>query len=148
MNTLHILVRYITINVWVCVKYQLGGWVNSFKPTLVIVVPTFPNLCPEAMVDCVGKSQILSQCSCFTAPLNGYESALWWTRMLLPNAGRKFADWLLHDFIQYANIQVLITRSITGSVQKFGGCVYDDDISMYTTIRKIKHVPIWQNKIS
>ena len=53
-------------------------------------------------------------------------SALWRTRMLLPNAGRKIADWLLRGFIQCANIQILIARSITASVHKFGGCGYDD----------------------
>ena len=35
-----------------------------------------PNLCLEAVVVCVGKSRISIQCSCFTTPLNGYESAL------------------------------------------------------------------------
>ena len=35
-----------------------------------------PNLCPEAVVDCVGKPQISIQCSCLIAPSRGYESAL------------------------------------------------------------------------
>ena len=85
--------------------------------------PRYPNLCPEAVVDCVGKSWIFIQCSCLIAPLNGYESALilWRTCMLLPNAGRKLTDWFLRGFIQCANIQVLmITWSITASVHKFG----------------------------
>ena len=46
--------------------------------------------------------------------------------MLLPKGGRKIADWLLRGFIQCANIQVLIARSITASVHKLGGCEYDD----------------------
>ena len=56
--------------------------------------PRSPNSCPEAVVDCVGKPWIFIQCSCLIAPLCGYQSALWRTRMLLPNAGRKLADWL------------------------------------------------------
>ena len=43
--------------------------------------------------------------------LRGYESALWWTRMLLPNAGRKVANWLLCGFIRCNNI--LTARLIT-----------------------------------
>ena len=37
------------------------------------------------------------------------------------------AEWLLRGFIQCANIQVLIARSITASVHKFGGGGYDDE---------------------
>ena len=88
--------------------------------------PRSPNLCLEAVVDCVGKPWIFFQCSCLIAPLRGYGSALWRTRMLLPNAGRKIADWLLRGFIQCANIQVIITWSIRTSVHKFRGCEYDD----------------------
>ena len=38
--------------------------------------PRSPHLWPEAAVDCVGKPLIFIQCSCFIAPLCGYESAL------------------------------------------------------------------------
>ena len=38
--------------------------------------PRSPNLCPEAVVDCVGKPQIFIQCSCLIAPPRDYESAL------------------------------------------------------------------------
>ena len=71
-------------------------------------------------------TRIFIQCSCLIASPRGYESALWRTQMLLPNAGRKIPDWLSCGFIQCANIQVLIARSITASVHKFGGCGYDD----------------------
>ena len=90
--------------------------------------PRSPDLCPEAVVDCVGKPRISIQCSCLIAPPRGYGSALLRTRMLLPNTGRKIADWSLRGFIQCANIQVLLARSITASVHKFGGCGYDDAI--------------------
>ena len=43
-----------------------------------------------------------------------YESALWRTRMQLPNAGRKITDWLIRGFIRCDNLQVFITWSITG----------------------------------
>ena len=43
-----------------------------------------------------------------------------------PDAPSKRWLLVLRDFIQCANIKVLITRSITVSVQKFGGCRYDD----------------------
>ena len=89
--------------------------------------PRSPNLCPEVVVDCVGKPRIFIQYSCLITPPRGYESALFRTRMLLPNAERKIADWLLRGFIQCANIQVLIARSITASVHKFGGGGYDDE---------------------
>ena len=58
-----------------------------------------------------------------------YESALWRTQMLLTNAGRKIPDWLC-GYIQCANLQVLITWSITASVPTFGvwvWCGYDDE---------------------
>ena len=87
--------------------------------------PHSPNFCVYTMVDCVYKPRIFIQCSCLIASRRGYESALWRTRMLLPNAGRKIADWLLCGFIQCTNIHVL-ARSLTASVQKFGGCGYDD----------------------
>ena len=90
----------------------LKGW--------VIVVPTVSKL--MSGVDCVSKPRIFIQCSCLIGPPRGYESALCRTRMLLPNAGRKVADWLLRGFIQCANIQVLLARSITASVHKSGGC--------------------------
>ena len=51
--------------------------------------------------------------------------------MLLLNAGRRIADWLKRGFIQCANIQVSIARSITASVRKFGSCVYDDAVTSY-----------------
>ena len=38
------------------------------------------------------------------------------TRMLLPNAGRKIADWLSRSFIQCGNVHVMIAWSITASV--------------------------------
>ena len=88
--------------------------------------PRSPNLCPEAVGDCVGKPRISIQCSCLIAPPLCYESALLRARMLLPNAGRKIADWLLSGFIKCAYIQVRIAKSITASVHKFGGCGYDD----------------------
>ena len=88
--------------------------------------PQSPNLCPEAVVDCVGKPRTFIQCSPLIAPPHSYESALCRTRMLLPNAGRKIADWLLRGFIQCANIQVTKARSIAASVHKFGGCGYED----------------------
>ena len=91
--------------------------------------PRSPNLCSEAVVDCVGKPRILIQCSCLIAPPRGHESALWRTQMLLPNAGRKIADWILRGFILYANIHVRIARSIAASVHKFGGCGYDDGLN-------------------
>ena len=67
------------------------------------------NLCLEAVVDCVGKPRIFIQCSCLIATLHGDESALWKTKMFLPNAGRKIA-----------NIQVRIARSLMASVHEFG----------------------------
>ena len=82
------------------------------------------------MVDCVGKPRIFIQFSCLIAPPHCFESALWRTGMLLPNAGGKIADWLLRGFIQCANIQVLIARSNTASLHKFGGCGYDDKLHL------------------
>ena len=73
------------------------------------------------MVDCVGKPRIFIQCTCLIAYPCGYESALWRTRMLLPNTRKKIADWLLRGFIHC--IQVLIARSITHSMHKLGGAV-------------------------
>ena len=63
---------------------------------------------------------------CSFALFSKYGKGARGTRMLLPNAGKKIADWLLRGFIQCANIQVLIARSITASVH--GGCGYDDDL--------------------
>ena len=93
-------------------------WTSSY--------PRSPNLRQNAVVDCVGKPLIFIQCSCLIAPPRGYKSALWRTRLLLPNTGRKITDWLLSGFIQCANIQALLARSITASVHKFGGCGYDN----------------------
>ena len=81
--------------------------------------PRPPNLYLEAAVDCVGKPWILIQCSCLIAPLCGYESALWRTQMLLSNAGRNIADWLLRGFIQCANLRVLLPWSIKASAGYF-----------------------------
>ena len=81
-----------------------------------IIVPTVPKLMFRAAVDCVGKPRILIQCSCLIAPLRDHESALWRTRMVLPNTGRKIADWLLCGFIQCANLHVRTLWSIAASV--------------------------------
>ena len=43
-------------------------WASSY--------PRSPNLCPEAVVDCVGKTRIFIQCPCLFALPRGYESAL------------------------------------------------------------------------
>ena len=64
--------------------YYIYEWTSSY--------PWSPNLCPEAVVDCVGKPRIFIQYSCLIAPRRGYVSALWRTRMLLPNDGSKIAD--------------------------------------------------------
>ena len=101
--------------------FDLSNWISIFDiPKNPSSYPRSPNLCPEVVVDCVGKQRIFNKCSCLIAPLCGYESALWRTRVLLPKAGRKVADWLLRGFIQCVNVQVLIARSITASVHKFG----------------------------
>ena len=71
----------------------------SIAYLIAITYPRSPNLCLEAVVDCVGKQKISIQCSCLIAPPRGY---------------------------QCANIQVLIARSITASVHKFRGCGDDD----------------------
>ena len=82
--------------------------------------PRSPNLRPEAVVDCVGKPWIFIQCSYLIAPPRGYESALWRTRMLLTNAGRKITDWLLRDLSQCTNLCILITWSIMASALVWG----------------------------
>ena len=98
--------------------YNVTVQIKSNFYHLCIIVPTVSKLvCLEAVVNCVGKPWIFIQYSCLIAPLRGYESALWRTRMLLPNGGRKIADWLVRGFIQCANIQVHIARSITASLQ-------------------------------
>ena len=101
---------------WNVMEYiQQKMWMAQFWSSSY---PLSPNLCPKTLVDCVGKPRIFIQCSCLIAPLCGYESALWRTRMFLSNAGRKIADWLLHvrSFIQCANLQALVTWSITATV--------------------------------
>ena len=124
MGNLNIWVWILTVECWEPVIF--GRRPSSY--------PGSPNLCQEAVVDCVGKPWIFIQCSCLIAPPCGYESALWKTWMLLPNAGGEIADWLLRGFIQCANIQVLIARSITASVHKFGGRRYDGDLGHWLLI--------------
>ena len=128
----------------VCI-FNLKNLVHVASVCQAIVVPTVSKLCPEAVVDCVGKLRIFIQCSRLIAPPRSYESALFRTRVLLPNAGRKVADWLLRGFIQCGNIQVIIARSITASVQKFGGCGYDDASSRY--FYKMKNITLCQHSI-
>ena len=99
---------------------------KPIAPLFALSYPWSPSLCLEAVVDRVGKPWIFIQCSCLIAPLRSYESALCRTWMLLPNDGMKVADWLLRGFIQCANIQVIIARSITAFMHNFGGCGYDD----------------------
>ena len=109
---LHVLVKMkMGFNAFPFLKHK------SHSHTYTLSYPRPPNLCPEALVDCVGKPRIFIQCLCLIAPLCGYESALWRTRMVIPNAGRKNADWLSCGCIQCANIQVLITWSITALVR-------------------------------
>ena len=86
------------------------------------------NLCSEAVIDGVQETRIFIQCSCLqlVAPLRGYESVMWRTRMLLPNTGRKVTDWLLHGFIRCGYLHILIIWSTTASLHLFGVCGYDD----------------------
>ena len=79
--------------------------------------PRSPNLCPEAVVDCVGLVHLRYSFNVHAfLPLRGCSFQTLKGRLLIGFQG----------FNQCANIQALITWSITAFVHKIGGCGYDD----------------------
>ena len=74
----------------------------------IMVVPRVLERGPWLMG--VYKTRILLMLDCPSVWL--YESALWRTRMLLPDTGRKVAYWLLLGFIQCGYLHILIIWSL------------------------------------